>query len=88
MGARRSGGGARGPHKPGRRGHGGARASRACGPLVQPLTSSSSQYFSKIPEKIILDFHDVRRTFIFGVLFYGTLRQKTGKTKLKLSFFF
>ena len=53
-----------------------------------PQTSSSSQYFSKIPEKIILDFQGIRRTFIFGVLFYGTLKQKTGKTKLNLSFFF
>ena len=44
-----------------------------------PQTSSSSQYFSKIPEKIILDFQDVRRTFIFGVLFYEMLKQKTGK---------
>ncbi len=38
------------------------------------LTSSPSQNFSKIPEKIILDFQDVRRTFIFGVLFYGMLK--------------
>ena len=53
-----------------------------------PLTSSRAQKFSKIPEKIILDFQDVRRTFIFGVLFYRTLKQKTGKTKLNLSFFF
>ena len=53
-----------------------------------PETSSLSQYFSKNPEKIILDFQDVRRTFIFGVLFHGTLKQKTGKTKLNLSFFF
>ena len=36
MGAGISGGGTRGPHKPGRRGQEGARASRACGPLVQP----------------------------------------------------
>ena len=88
MGARMSGGGARGPHKPGRRSQGGARASRACVPLVQPQTSSSSQYFSKIPEKIILDFQGVRRIFIFGVVFYRTLKQKTGKTKLILSFLF
>ena len=53
-----------------------------------PQTDSLSQYFSKIPEKIILDFQDVRRTFIFGVLFYQTQKQKTGKTKLNLSFFF
>ena len=53
-----------------------------------PQTDSLSQYFSNIPEKIILDFHSVRRTFIFGVLFYGTLKQKTGKIKLNLSFFF
>ena len=53
-----------------------------------PLTSSPSQNFSKIPEKIILDFQDIRRTFIFGVLFYRTLKQKTWKTKLNLSFFF
>ena len=39
-----------------------------------PLTSSPSQYFSKIAEKIILDFHGIQRTFIFEVLFYGTLK--------------
>ena len=53
-----------------------------------PQTSSLSQNFSKNPKKIILDFHGIRRTFIFGVLFYGTLIQKTGRTKLNLSFFF
>ena len=53
-----------------------------------PEASSQSQYFSNIPEKIILDFQDHRRTFIFGVFFSGTLKQKTGKTKLNLSFFF
>ena len=88
MRARMSGGGACGPHKPGWRGQGGARAPRACGPLVWPQTDSLSQYFSKNPEKIILDFQDVQSTFIFGVLFYRTLKQKTGKTKLNLSFFF
>ena len=44
-----------------------------------PLTSSPSQNFSKIPEKIILDFHGIRRTFIFGVFFSGTLKQETEK---------
>ena len=39
-----------------------------------PQTSSSSRYFSKIPEKIILDFHGIRRNFIFGVLFHETLK--------------
>ena len=53
-----------------------------------PQTSSLSQNFSKIPEKIILDFQDIRRTFILGGLFYRTLKQKTGETKLNLSFFF
>ena len=53
-----------------------------------PQASSQSQYFSNIPQNIILDFQDRRRTFIFGVLFHRTLRQKTGKTKLNLSFFF
>ena len=56
----------------------------SCGPQA----SSQSQYFSKNPEKIIFDFHDHRRTFIFEVFFSGTLKQKTGKTKLNLSFFF
>ena len=53
-----------------------------------PQAISQSQYFSKNPEKIIFDFQDHRRTFIFRVLFSGTLKQKTGKTKLNLSFFF
>ena len=53
-----------------------------------PQATSQPQYFSNIPEKIILDFQDHRRTFIFGVFFSGTLKQKAGKTKLNLSFFF
>ena len=84
MGAGMSGGGPCGPHKLACRGQGGGRGDRACGPQA----SSQSQYFSNIPEKIILDFQDHRRTFIFGVFFSGTLKQKTGKTKVILSFFF
>ena len=53
-----------------------------------PQASSQAQKFSKIPEKIILNFQDHRRTFISEVFFSGTLKQKTGKTKLILSFFF
>ena len=85
MRARMSGGGACGPHKPGWRGQG---VPAPLGLVAHTQTNSVSQNFSKIPEKIILDFQDVRRTFIFGVLFYRTLKQKTGKTKLNLSFFF
>ena len=87
MGAGMSGGGPCGPHKLGSR-HQGAAATGLVAHWCGPQTSSLSQNFSKIPEKIILDFQDVRRTFIFGVLFYGTLKQKTRKTKLNLSFFF
>ena len=53
-----------------------------------PETSFLSQNFSKIPEKIIIDFHGIRRNFIFGVIFYRTLEQKTRKTKLNLSLLF
>ena len=53
-----------------------------------PQASSQAQYFSNILEKIILNFQDHRRTFIFEVFFSGTLKQKTGKAKLILSFFF
>ena len=88
MGARMNGGGAGGPHKPGRRGQGVPAPPGLVAHWCSPLTSSPSQYFSKVLEKIILDFQDVRRTFIFGVLFYRTLKQKTRKTKLNLSFFF
>ena len=83
-----SGGGIRGPHKPGWRGQGVPAPPTLVAHWCSPLISSSSQYFSKIPEKIILDFHDVRRTFISGVLFDGTLKRKAGKTKLNLPFFF
>ena len=74
MGARMSGGGARGPHKFGRRGQGVPAPPGLVAHWCIPVTSSPSQNFSKIPEKIILDFHGIRRTFIFGVLFYGTLK--------------
>ena len=56
MGARMSGGGARGPHKLGRRGHGVPAPPGLVAHWCSPQTSSSSQYFSKILEKIILDF--------------------------------
>ena len=88
MRARMSGGGACGPHKPGWRGQGVPAPLGLVAHWCGPQTDSLSQYFSNIPEKIILDFHSVRRTFIFGVFFYRTLKQKTGKTKLNLSFFF
>ena len=88
MRARMSGGGACGPHKPGWRGQGVLAPLGLVAHWCGPQTDSLSQYFSNIPEKIILDFHSVRRTFIFGVLFHRTLKQKTGKTKLNLSFFF
>ena len=53
-----------------------------------PQASSQSQYFSNIPEQIILDFQDHRRTFVFEVFFSGTLKQKTEKAKLIPSFLF
>ena len=74
MRARMSGGGACGPHKPGWRDQGVPAPQGLVAHWCGPQTSSLSQNFSKIPEKIILDFQDVRRTFIFGVLFYGTLK--------------
>ena len=88
MRARISGGGAYGPHKPGWHGQGVPAPPGLVAHWCSPLTSSPSQNFLKIPEKIILDFHGIRRTSIFGVPFHGTLKQKTGKTKLNLSFFF
>ena len=83
-----SGGGAYGPHKPGWRGQGVPAPLGLVAHWCGPQTDSLSQYFSNIPEKIILDFHSIRRTLIFRVLFYRVLRQKTGKTKLNLSFSF
>ena len=88
MRARMSGGGACGAHKPGWRGQGVPAPLGLVAHWCGPQTNSFSQYFSKNPEKIILDFQDIQRTFIFGVLFHWTLKQKTGKTKLNLSFFF
>ena len=88
MRARMSGGGACEPHKLGWHGQGVSAPPGLVAHWCSLQTSAFSHYCSKIPEKIILDFEDVRRTFIFGVLFYRTLKQKTGKTKLNLSFFF
>ena len=82
-----SGGGSCGPHKPGWRGQGVPAPLGLVAHWGGPEASSLSQYFSNIPEKIILYFQDHRRTFIFEVLFSGTLKQKTGKAKLNLSFF-
>ena len=60
MGAGISGGGPCGAQKPARRGQGGVPAPPG---LVAhwciPLTSSPSQNYSKIPEKIILDFQGI-----------------------------
>ena len=37
-----------------------------------PLLCSQCQIFSNIPEKIILNWHGIWRTFIFGVFLYCT----------------
>ena len=60
----------------------------ACDPLVRPLGQLSGPEIFKNSRKIILNFQDHRRTFIFEVFFSGRLKQKTGKAKLILSFFF
>ena len=77
----------RGPHKLASR-HQGVAATGLVAHWSGALTSSQAQKFSKIPEKIILNFQDHRRTFIFEVFFSGTLKQKTGKAKIIPSFFF
>ena len=82
-----SGGGPCGPHKLALR-HQGVAVAGLVAHWSGPQASSQAQNFSKNPEKIILNFQDHRRTFIFEVFFSGTLKQKTGKTKLHLSFFF
>ena len=69
-----SGGGPCGPHKLASR-HQGAAAAGLVAHWFGPQASSQAQYFSNIPEKIILDFQDHRRTFIFGVFFSETLKQ-------------
>ena len=72
MRARMSGGGACGPHKPAWRGQGVPTPLGLVAHWCGPQTDSLSEDFSNIPEKIILDFHIVRRTFIFEVHFYRT----------------
>ena len=88
IGVGMSGGGPCGPHKLGCRGQGVAAVTGLVAHWLDPQASSQAQTFSKIPEKIILNFQDHRRTFIFEVFFSRTLEQKTGKAKLILSFFF
>ena len=74
-----SGGGACGPHKPAPRHQGGRWWWGLVAHWSGPQASSQAQKFSKIPEKIILNFQDHRRTFIFEVFFSGTLKQKQEK---------
>ena len=42
-----------------------------------PLMCSQCQIFSNIPEKIILNFQGIWRTFIFGTFFIVWIIQKT-----------
>ena len=79
MGARMSGGGAHGPHKLGRRGQGVGASPGLVAPWCIPVTSYLSQKFLNIPEKIILEFQGIWRTFIFRSFFIERIMQKTGK---------
>ena len=59
------------------RAQGVGRALDPRGQVLAPLTCSQSQIFSNIPEKIILNFQGIWRTFIFEVFFIARIIQKT-----------
>ena len=51
-----------------------------------PLLCFQCQIFSNIPEKIILNFQGIWRTFIFGVFFYCTDKSENRQAILFLLF--
>ena len=61
------------------RAQGGGRALDPRGQVVAPLLCSQFQIFSNIPEKIILNWQGIWRTFIFRVFLYCMDNQKTDR---------
>ena len=78
VGAGISGGGHHGPMRKGAC-LGGGRALDPRGQVLAPLLCSQCQIFSNIPEKIILNWQGIWRTFIFGVFLYCTDNSKTDR---------
>ena len=74
-----SGGEAPWAHEAGRRAQGGGRALDPRGQVLAPLLCSQCQIFSNIPEKIILNFQGIWRTFNFGVFSISRIIQTTDK---------
>ena len=76
MGAGISGGGPRGAHEAGGAPQGVATPCATMAKWWVPLVHSKCQKFLNILQKIILHFHDIWRTFIFGVFFIAWIIQK------------
>jgi hypothetical protein len=72
MGAGISEGAPRGTHKPGGRAQGVGAPCRLVAHWCSPLMHTQCQKFLNIPEKIILNFQGILRTFIFRSFFYCT----------------
>ena len=77
VGARISGGGPPWAHKTGAHPIGGA--STLVARCLPPLMCSQCQIFSNIPEKVILNWQGIWRTFIFGIFFIAWIIQKIDK---------
>ena len=74
--ARISGRGPPWAHEAGGAPPGGGRALDSHGQVLAPLLCSQCQIFSNIPEKIILNWQGVWRTFIFEIFFIARIIQK------------
>ena len=79
MRARMSGGGACGPYKPGWRGQAGARAIRACGPLVWPPGQLSGPEIFKNSRKNHTKFSGPSENFYFRGIFLRDAKTENRK---------
>ena len=73
-------GGPRGDHNPPGRAWGCWRAQVGCAHLVHLPLMFIAPKILKYPEKIVLNFEGILRTFIFGSFFIAREIQKTDKT--------
>ena len=70
-----------GAHEAGGAPRGVGRALHPRGQVDAPLLCSQRQIFSNIPEKIILNWQGIWRTFIFGVFLYCTNNSENRQKK-------
>ena len=86
MGAGISGGGPPWAHEAGGAPRGAGRALHPRDQVAAPPAVILHSKSSNIPEKIILNWHGILRTFIFGIFLYCT--DKSGNRQKKILFYF